>query len=62
MSTYYKNRQPSGCSGFMEDAALVPLVLVVLAAFVFLVVPFCVIASLALWVKEGVCQMISRLR
>ena len=50
MSTHYKNRQPSGCAGFMEDAAMVPLALVVLAAFVFLIVPFCVIGSLALWV------------
>lgn len=62
MSTHYKNRQPSGCAGFMEDVALVPLLLLVLAAFVFLIVPFCVIGSLALWVKEGVCQMISKRR
>ncbi|GKG89393.1 hypothetical protein C1868_14190 [Eggerthella lenta] len=62
MSTHYKNRQPSGCAGFMEDAALVPLVLVVLAAFVFLIVPFCVIGSLALWVKEGICRIASKIR
>ena len=43
MSTHYKNRQPSGCAGFMEAAAMVPLALVVLAAFVFLIVPFCVV-------------------
>ena len=57
MSTHYKNRQPSGCAGFM-----VPLVLVVLAAFVFLIVPFCVIGSLALWVKEGICRIASKIR
>lgn len=43
MSTHCKNRQPSGCAGFMEDAAMVPLALVVLAAFAFLIVPFCVV-------------------
>lgn len=43
MSTHCKNRRPSGCAGFMEDAAMAPPALVVLAAFAFLVVPFCVV-------------------
>lgn len=43
MSAHYKNRRPSGCAGFMEDAAMVPPALVVLAASAFLIVPFCVV-------------------
>lgn len=43
MSAHCKNRQPSGCAGFMEDAAMVPLALVVPAAFAFLIVPFCAV-------------------
>lgn len=60
MSTHYKNRQPSGCAGFMEDTAMGLLGMLALAAFVFLIVPFCVIGSLALWVKEGICRIASK--
>lgn len=62
MSAHYKSRQPSVCAGIVEDAAIGLLDMLLLAAIVFLVVPFCVIASLALWVKEGVCRMISKKR
>lgn len=60
MSTHYKNRQPSGCAGFMEDTAMGLLGMLALAAFVFLIVPFCVIGSLALWAKEGICRIASK--
>lgn len=62
MSTHYKNRQPSGCAGFMEDTAMGLLGMLALAAFVFLVVPFCVVCGIALWVKEGICRIASKRR